>query len=205
MKLKKVVLSIIIVSIILTLMPTKVFAITQSYEYNVVNIIISFLLLIIGIILTISYIISAIIYAIKSKEEKKKKIKEIIKWLIVTLFVDIALIIGAVVVFRLGMTPDDSEIGYGRHYNILTLCLSYIMRIVALLSIITYIIWAIRYFVKSGEDKEQKIRKIIKWLIIIAVVVGLLLCIAKPIYEMGITYVKTEINFPDINDILNRR
>lgn len=200
MKMKKVILSIIIISMIFMFIPTRVFAITAVYEYNKINMIISFLLTITGVISSISYIIASIIYVIKSRKTKKQKIKDILKWLIILLSVDGTLMWGAKWAYLLGKTVVPKNVEYITHTyynNPVTLHISYIIRISAILVIIGYIIWLISYFVKAKREKKLiKGRNIIKWLIITVVSVVILLYIAIPISEIGKVYEKEERPLP---------
>ena len=104
MKLKKS-LSSIIIGMSLTLNPTIVLGwLQQRYQYNIINIRISYLLRFIAIIASLAYILVAILYMVNSQQEKSKKIKNIIIWLIITIIAVALLSYGAQLVFEAGIT-----------------------------------------------------------------------------------------------------
>lgn len=111
MKLKKVVVSIISVSIILMMLPEKVFAIMPVYEYNPISVLISSAMEIASIILGIAYLILAVIYLIKTKDKRTifQQMRTLIIWLIITTIIIIALRYFAPIVKEIGMT-------YGNKY-----------------------------------------------------------------------------------------
>ena len=106
MKLKKVLLSIVIISIILVLTPKVAFAIAPAYKYSTVNVFISSIMETASIVLGIAYLIIAVIYFIKTKEQKtvNQQMKTLIIWLMMTVIIIIALRYFAPIVKEMGKT-----------------------------------------------------------------------------------------------------
>ena len=180
MKIKKVVLSIII-SITLIMIQTQVFAWLPYDVYdacNKVNICISVVLIIIAIIIFITYITSSIAYIRRSNKEKEQKIKKVRKWLIITIIQIAILILGALGVWKIGIEWYWNHTGERYQFHEIDGYISNSIRIVALASIIAYIIAAIIYFFKSKQETDKKIIKLAKWQMITAVIVVSLLILA---------------------------
>jgi len=196
MKLKQLILVIMFFSVILIFSPTIVFAIMPSYRYNIINMLISNVLIITAPIVSIIFVIWSIRYAIKSKENRKKKTKKIIKLLLRISIIVILLSVAAVGVAKLGTTYGDSPMSTTiTQYNEKSLFISQVMRVIALVVIISDIIFSIIYFIKSKKEVEQKINFITKCMIIIAIVTGILLYEAPRVEEIGANYI--EVNFND--------
>ena len=171
---------IIMLSTLLISIPSQIFAWLQYSTYeacNTINIGISWLFKTVAFIILISYITGSIQYIKHSDKPGKQKIKNILTWLIVTI-VEVAFCLGgAIWVEEMGMETYWSS-GERFQFNEIDGYISNGLRIMALIAIIAFIIRAIVYFAKSKEDNLIKIEKMIKWQVIMASVVAILLIIA---------------------------
>ena len=106
MKLKKLVLSIIIISVAIMLIPVETFALYERIYYNAISFCISIVMNLLAVILGIAYFIFAIVYLIKTKKQKtiNQQMKKLIIWLIITVIIIIMLIHFAPIVRQIGMT-----------------------------------------------------------------------------------------------------
>ena len=177
---KKVILSIII-NIILMMLPIKALAWLPYNVYdacNKVNLCISVMLIIVAVIIAITYITSAILYMKKSQKGKSEKIKNVRKWLIITIIQIAVLILGAFGVKKIGMEWYWHPTGERYQFNEIDGYISNSIRIVALMTIIVYIITASIYFFRSKKEEGRKIINLTKWQIITATIVASLLLLA---------------------------
>ena len=108
MKLKNVILTILISTIMLGLNSIKSYALVARVTYNKVNVVISSTMRYIIPILIIAYVIFTIIYLKKSKKDKKAKIKTLIILLIIDIIVVIAVYFGSDIVLEAGKTYTSS-------------------------------------------------------------------------------------------------
>ena len=169
-----------IISTVLICIPTQIFAWLQYSTYEVSNTIntgIAGFLKAVAFIIVISYITGAIQHIKHSKQSSKQKMKNILTWLIVAIVEVTFCLGGAIWVEEMGMETYWSS-GERYQFNEIDGYISNGLRIMALIAIIAFIIRVIVYFAKSKEDKLIKIEKIIKWQVIMASVVAILLILA---------------------------
>lgn len=181
MKTTKIILAIIIISTIIMMFPTEVFAWLPYSTYdacNKINIYISLILIIVAIITFITYISVSIVYMIHSKKEKNQKNKNVVKWLIITIIQIAVLLIGALGVRKIGMELYWYPSGERYRFNEIDDYISNGIRIAALVLIIAYIITAIMYFFKSKQETDKKIINLAKWQMMTIVIVAGLLTLA---------------------------
>lgn len=179
MKIKKKQL-IMIISTLLMCIPSQIFAWLQYGTYetcNTLNLGISWFLKAVAFIIVISYITGAIQHIKHSEQSSKQKMKNILTWLIVAIVEVTFCLGGATWVEEMGMETYWSS-GERFQFNEIDGYISNGLRIMALIAIIAFIIRAIVYFAKSKEDKLIKIEKMIKWQVIMASVVAILLIFA---------------------------
>jgi len=181
MKNKKIVLSIIITTIILMLMPTRAFAWLQYTTYeacNVINLGISGLLKIIAFIMGISYIAGIIKYIQISKIDKKQKIKNILTSLIIVIIEITFFWAASLWVKEIGMETYWSS---GERYQFREIdgFISGGIRIVAFISIIAYVITSMVYFIKSKQDNIKKVENVVRGQLITSTIVAGLLVFAR--------------------------
>jgi len=134
---------------------------------------------IMAFIAIIAYITGTLGYVRHSKEEKKQKISNILIWLVITVLQVTLLLFGAVGVYKVGMEEYWLDSGRINQVNGVRGFLSSLMRVTALTTILTYLISGIIYFAKSKEEKYAKIKKLLKWQIIVAIILMITLYIAK--------------------------
>ena len=103
--------------------------------------------------------------------------KNALTWLIVAIVEVVFCLGGAIWVEEIGIEKYWSS-GERYQFNEIDGYISNSVRIMALISIIAFIVSAIVYFAKSKENNLIKIEKIIKWQIIMASVVAILLILA---------------------------
>ena len=180
MKSKKILIPII-TTLLLISIPTGAFAWLQLSTYeacNVINSLISGLLKIIAFIFTIICITGSIQYIKYSKREKKEKIKDVLTASLIILTQVMFLFSASVWVTEIGMEIYWSN---GQRYQINAIdgYISNGIRMIALISIIAYIITSIIYLVKSKTEEMQKLENVVKWELIISIIVVLLLILAK--------------------------
>ena len=72
-------------------------------------------------------------------------------------------------------------------YNTTSLIISFIMKGLMAFGIILYIVSSIIYIIKSKTDKNEKIKKIIKWLAILVVVSLVLWFGSEEVKKIGMT------------------
>ncbi len=182
MKLKKV-LIFTVISIILISIPTGTFAWTTkdtTYEVcNIINVCISGTMKIVAWVIAIIYILQLIKYMKQSKEEPSKKIKNIQISLIITIIQIVILLFGAAWVLEVGM--ETYNVGETYQAFEINKLIPNAMRISAFVAILFYIIKSVIYFVTSGEDNKQKVKNIIKWEIVTAIIFVVLLLLSKNI------------------------
>lgn len=169
-----------IISTVLICIPTQIFAWLQYSTYEVSNTIntgIAWFLKAVAFIIVISYITGAIQHIKHSKQSSKQKMKNILTWLIVVIVEVTFCLGGAIWVEEMGMETYWSS-GERYQFNEIDGYISNGLRIMALVLIIAFIIRAIVYFAKSKEDNLIKIEKLIKWQVIMASVVAILLIFA---------------------------
>ena len=179
MKIKKKQL-IMIISTLLICIPTQIFAWLQYSTYETCNSInegISWFLKAVAFIIVISYITGAIQHIKHSKQTNKQKTKNILTWLIIAIVEVTFCFGGAIWVKEIGMETYWSS-GERYQFNEIDGYISNGLRIMALISIIAFIIKSIVYFAKSKEDNLIKMEKVIKWQVIMASVVAILLILA---------------------------
>lgn len=172
---------IMIFSLILISTPTQIFAWLQNTTYEACNIInsgIAWLLKTIAFIITITYIIGAVHYIKKSQIERKQKIKNIITWLIILIVEVSFLLASALWVTQIGMETYWAT-GERVQLSANNGCITYYMRIFALILIIIYIITAIIYIAKSNQEKIRKAENVVRWQIITSAIVAVLLIFAR--------------------------
>lgn len=181
MKLKKS-LILVIVSIILISVPAQVLAWTTpqnvTYEIcNIINVCISGTLRIVALVLAIIYIISISKYQKTSKEEPKQKVNKIKAITVITIIEIILLLLGALGVIKAGMETYV----IGEVYQVFSApnLISNALRIIAFVAIFFYIIKAIIYFMSPEEESTQKIKTLIKWEVVTAIITAVLLIIAQ--------------------------
>jgi len=176
---RKIILAIILMSIILINIPTKVLAWMPYYTYdacNPINIWISRGLIAIAIIIIYIYIMWVLIYGRKSQDEKNTKNKKIIKWLIIVLIQIAILILAAIGIKEIGMEWYWSHTGERFQINEVDGYISSAIRMVALIVIVAYIISSAIYFFKSKKEENVKLIELAKWqMITITIVTSLLL------------------------------
>ena len=179
MKIKKKQL-IMIISTLLMCIPSQIFAWLQYSTYetcNVINLGISWFLKAVAFIIVISYITGAIQHIKCSEKSIKQKIKNILTWLIIAI-VEVTFCLGGVIwIQEIGMETYWSS-GERYQFNEIDGYISNGLRIMALIAIIAFIIRSIVYFAKSKEDKLIKMEKVIKWQVIMASVIAMLLIFA---------------------------
>ena len=73
-------------------------------------------------------------------------------------------------------------------YNIVNIRISNLLRFIAIIASLAYILVAILYMVNSQQEKNKKIKNILIWLIITIIAVALLVYGANLVFEAGITY-----------------
>ena len=171
---------IVIISTLLMCIPTQIFAWLQYSTYEACNRInegISWFLKTVAFIIAISYITGAIQYIKHSKQSSKQKTKNILTWLIIATVEVVFCLGGTVWVKEIGMETYWSS-GERYQFNEIDGYISNGLRIIALISIIAYIIKSIVYYAKSKEDNLIKMEKVIKWQVIMASVVAILLILA---------------------------
>ena len=168
---------IMIISTIIMCIPTQIFAWLQYSVYeecNIVNAGISWLLKTTAFIIVITYIIGTVKYIKHSNVEKNQKIKNILTWLIITIVQVSFLFAGALWVTEMGM---ESYWGAEKRnpFKGIQDYRPFGIRVVALISCMTYIITTIIYIAKSKQEKIKKAENVIRWQIIAAsIVAGLL-------------------------------
>ena len=180
MKSKKILVPIL-TTLLLISIPTKIFGWLEQSTYescNMINSLISGLLRIIAFIFTIICITGSIQYIKHSKREKKEKIKDVLTACLIILTQVMFLFSASIWVTEIGMERYWSN-GQRYQFNAIDGYISNGIRMIALISIIAYIITSITYLVKSKRDEMQKLEDVIKWEIIISVIVVLLLILAK--------------------------
>lgn len=180
MKSKKILVPIL-TTLLLISIPTKIFGWIQLSTYescNMINSLISGLLKIIALIFTVICITGSIQYIKYSKQEKKQKIKDVLTAGLIILTQVMFLFSASVWVTEIGMETYWSN-GQRYQFNVIDGYISNGIRIIALISIIAYIITSVIYLVKSKRDEIQKLEDVIKWELIITVIVVLLLILAK--------------------------
>ena len=175
MKRKKQILVMIIISIILISIPTKVFAwateIKSTYEVcNMINVCIAGTLRIAAFAIAIIYVISLLKAKKLSKQEEKHKTQ---KSLILIIIQIVMLLLAAFLVTQIGMETRF----YGEEYQMFELADS--IRVIAFVSIIFCIIKAIIHYATSEEDNKQKIVTIVKWELIASIIATILLIFAQ--------------------------
>lgn len=178
MKIKKIILIIII----LMMIPAKVFAWLPYTTYeacNKINIYLSLFLQAVAILIALSYITFAISYIRYSKKTRKEKFKNIYKWFIIVLLQILILQMESFCIQKVGMELYWHPSGERYQFKEIDGYISNGIRITAFVPIIAYIITAISYFIKSKKEKEEKIKKLIKWQVITATVVAVLLILAR--------------------------
>ena len=179
MKIKKKQL-IMIISTFLICIPTQIFAWLQYGTYEACNTInegISLFLKAVACIIVISYITGAIQHIKHSTKSGMQKAKNVLTWLIASI-VEVAFCLGgAIWVKEIGMETYWTS-GERFQFKPIDGYISNGLRIMALISIIAFIIRAIVYYAKSKEDNLIKMEKMIKWQIIMASVVAILLILA---------------------------
>lgn len=180
MKLKKVLTLIAITSIILICNSIEVYGwVQRTYEAcNIINVCIAGTLKLIAFIVSISYITVAIRYIRNSKQESKQKLKNLLTWLIITAIQVMFLLLGATGVTEVGMETYIYSTGEREGTYQLSAFIANAVRIIAFVSMIFYIIKSIAYFVTSEEENKQKITKLVKWQVITAIIVAVLLKLA---------------------------
>lgn len=180
MKFKKE-LTILIISIILTSIPVLTFAWTTketTYEVcNIINVCISGTMKIVAWAIAIIYIVQAIKYIKFSKQEPQQKIKNIQISIIITIIEIVILLFGASWVLDIGM--ETYNIGETYQSFEINKLVPNSMRIIAFVLLLFYIIKSIIYFATSEDDNKQKVKHLIKWQIVTAVVFVILLLLAK--------------------------
>ena len=160
--------------------PTQIFAWLQYSTYQACNSInewISRCLKAVAFIIVISYITGAIQHIKHSEKTSKQKTKNILTWLIIAIVEVTFCLGGAIWVKEIGMETYWSS-GERYQFNEIDGYISNGLRIMALISIIAYIIKSIVYFAKSKEDNLIKMEKVIKWQVIMASVIAMLLIFA---------------------------
>ena len=180
MKSKKILVQIL-TTLLLISIPTKIFAWLQLSIYescNVINSLISGLLKIIAFIISVICITGGIQYIKHSKQDKKEKIKDVLTASLIILTQVIFLFSASVWVTEIGMETYWSN-GQRFQFNAIDVYISNGIRIIALISIIAYIITSIIYLVKSKKDEIKKLENVLKWELIITIIVVLLLILAK--------------------------
>lgn len=175
MKLKKELILTAIISIILINIPAEIFAWgtvrNATYEVcNMINVCIAGTLRIVALAIAIIYVVSIIKTKTSSKEETPQKIPTSLIPMIIQIVV---LLLAAFFVTQIGMETYT----YGMNYKAFDI--SDIMRIMAFVAIIFYIIKAIIYFATSEEENKQKIKTLIIWQIITAIITTILLVFAR--------------------------
>ena len=183
MKTKKVVVLIATVAIILALGSTQVMgwvAAETTYEAcNGINIIISNVMKIIAFIIGISYITVADIYRRYSKDEEDKKKKNIKKWFGITLTQILVLACSAIWIKAVGMETYWYATGLRVQPSIMSGHVATLMRILALVLIIFYVVLSVIYYFRSQKDSDEKSRNVIKYQIYTSVIVVVLLLCAR--------------------------
>jgi len=170
MKLKKELILTLIISIILINIPAKIFAwvteIKSTYEVcNIINVCIAGTLRIVALVVGIMYIASLL----KTKKSQKRES-------LILIIIQIAvLLLVAFFVTQIGM---ETRI-LGEKYQAFDF--SDIFRIIAFVTIIFCIIKVIIQYASSEEGNKQKIITIAKWEVITAIIVAILLILAKNI------------------------
>lgn len=170
----------ILISIILICIPTQIFAWLQYTTYETCNVInegISWLLRTIAFTIIIIYIAGVIKYIKSSNESKKEKTKNILTWLVIAIVEVTFCLGGAIWVKEIGMETYWSN-GERYQFNEIDGLISNGIRIIALFSIIFYLIKSIVYFVTEKEENIKKVEKIVRWQLIMAAVVAILLNLA---------------------------
>jgi len=180
MKLRKVPLSIIISAMLISI-PTGAFAWLQLSTYeacNVINSLISGLLKMIAFIISVICITGGIQYIKHSKQDKKEKIKDVLTATLIIITQVMFLFSASVWVTQIGMETYWSN-GQRYQFNEIDGYISNGLRIIALISIIAYIITSIIYLVKAKKEEIQKLENVIKWELIVSVIVAGLLILAR--------------------------
>ena len=171
---------IMIISTFLICIPSQIFAWLQYTTYevcNTINVGISWFLKAVAFIIVISYITGAIQHIKHSEQSSKQKTKNVLTWLIVSI-VEVGFCLGgAIWVKEIGMETYWSS-GERFQFNPIDGYISNGLRIMALISIIAFIIRAIVYYANSKEDNLIKMEKMVKWQVIMASVVAILLILA---------------------------
>ena len=170
----------ILISMILICIPTQIFAWLQYSTYETCNVInqgISVLLKAIAFTIIIIYITGLVKYIKLSKESKKEKTKNIITWLVIAIVEVTFCLGGAIWVKEIGMETYWSN-GERYQFNEIDGYISNGIRIIALFFIIFYLIKAIVYFVTEKEENIKKVEKIVRWQLIMAAIVAILLNLA---------------------------
>jgi len=180
MKLKNAL--ILIISIILISIPAEIFAWTTrevvTYEVcNIINVCISGTLRIVALAIGIIYIVGLNKYIKTSKEEPKQKVNKI-KTITVIMIMEIALLLfGALWVIDVGMeTYVKGEVYQAINSQSL---IPNALRIIAFVAIFFYIIKSIIYFTSEEEETQQKIKTLIKWEVVTAIITAVLLIVAQ--------------------------
>ena len=160
--------------------PSQIFAWLQYGTYeecNTINEGISLFLKAVACIIVISYITGAIQHIKHSTKTGMQKTKNVLTWLIVSIVEVVFCLGGAIWVKEIGMETYWTS-GERFQFNPIDGYISNGLRIMALISIIGFIIRAIVYYAKSKDENLIKMQKIIKWQIIMASVVAVLLILA---------------------------
>lgn len=183
MKLKKS-LILLIISIILINIPAEIFAWTTrevvTYEVcNIINLCIAGTLRIAALVLAIIYIVSMSKYIKNAKENPKQKMNKIKVITIITIIEIVLLLFGASWVIDVGMETYIKGQAY-QAFNAESL-IPNVLRIIAFVAIFFYIIKSIIYFASEKEEIQQKIKTLIKWEVVTAIITAVLLIIAQKI------------------------
>ena len=173
---------ILIIGIILICIPTQVFAwlAHETIERcNPINFFISALMRVMAFVVAIGYITGAIGYVRYSKKERKQKAKKVLLWLVMVILQIAILLFGAFCIYKVGMEEYWVDTGKINQVNEVRGFFSSLMRITAVTSLITYLISGIIYIAKSKDEIYVKIKKMLKWQVIVAIVLTITLTIAK--------------------------
>ena len=129
--------------------------------------------------IVIGYITGALGYLRYSKKDGKQKAKNLLLWLIIVILQIAILLFGASGVYKVGIEEYWIHTGKINKVNEVRGFFSSFMRVTALTTFLTYLINGIIYFVKSKEETYVKIKKILKWQLLVAIVLTTTLTIAK--------------------------
>ena len=173
---------ILIIGIILICIPTQVFAWLphETIERcNPINFFISALMRMMAFIVAIGYITGALGYLRYSKKGGKQKAKNVLLWLVIAILQIAILLFGAAGVYKVGMEEYWIDSGRINQVSEVRGFFSSLMRVTALTTLLTYLINGILYFAKSKDEIYVKIKKMLKWQVIVAIVLTITLTIAK--------------------------